>query len=160
MNTHRGSSAVLTFALWWRIGLICVKAACGATRPLSAQVRRTTMRANHKPQIQDLAFWQPDFAWWTSANSRLHHSFVAMTDEWQDFVSRRLQEDLRLWQTLVGAKTPEAIWSAYTSFCENAVRDYCQEYAALSKHSGEFATAGMAAAQQASERALAQAKAH
>jgi hypothetical protein len=129
---------------------------------LSVRMRRTTMRAHHKPQpqIQDFAFWQPDLAWWTSANSRLHDSFVAMTDAWQDFVNRRLQEDLRLWQALVGAKTPEATWSAYTDFCENAVRDYCQEYATLSKHSSEFATAGIAAAQQASERALAHAKAH
>ena len=118
------------------------------------------MRAQYKPQIQDFAFWQPDLAWWTAANSRLRDSFVAMTDEWQDFVNRRLQEDLPLWQALVDAKTPEATWSAYSSFCDNAVRDYCPAYAALSKHSNEFATTGIAAAQQASERALARANAH
>jgi len=51
------------------------------------------MRTHDKLQNQGLAIWQPDFSWWTSATSRLHNSFIAMSDEWQTFMGRRVKED-------------------------------------------------------------------
>jgi len=66
------------------------------------------MRPHHKPRHPSPAFWQPDFSWWISAN-------VAMSDEWQAIVGRRVKEDLDLRQELASAKTPEAIFGASPS---------------------------------------------
>jgi hypothetical protein len=110
------------------------------------------MGTHHKPQEQGLAFWQPDLGWWTSANSRLHTSFVARSDEWQAFVGHRVREDLNLWQELAGAKTPDAIWSAYAEFWQKAVEDYWKEYATFCKFSGTL-VADIAAGQPACEGA-------
>jgi len=51
------------------------------------------MRTHDKLQNQGFAIWQPDFGWWTSATSRLHNSFIAISDEWQTFMGRRVKED-------------------------------------------------------------------
>jgi hypothetical protein len=90
------------------------------------------MRAR-SPQAQDCSLCQPSFGWWASAISRLHNSFVIMSDEWQAFMGRRMNEDLHLWQELASAKTPHAIWSAYSGFRQKAVEDYRKEYATLAK---------------------------
>ena len=116
------------------------------------------MRTHRNPQAQDFSFCQPSFSWWTSANSRLHNSFVTINDEWQAFMGRRMKEDLHLWQELGGAKTPQAMWSAYSGFWQKAVEDYWKEYATLAKISGtllEDITAG----HEASEGPLPHAKA-
>jgi hypothetical protein len=65
------------------------------------------MRTHHKPLDQGFALWQPDLGWLKIANAQLHHSFVAITGEWQAFVGRRVQEDLRLWEELAGAKAQQ-----------------------------------------------------
>jgi len=116
------------------------------------------MRTHDKLQNQGLAIWQPDFSWWTSATSGMHNSFIAMSDEWQAFMGRRVREDLHLCQELAGAKTPEAMWSAYMSFWQKAVEDYCREYATFTTLSGALAS-DMRAGPQASEPALPHAQA-
>jgi len=95
---------------------------------------------------------------WKSANSRMHDSFVAMSDEWQAFIGRRMKQDLHLWQDLAGAKTPDAIWSAYAGFWQKAVEDYWQEYAAFTKLSGSLVP-HMAVGPEAREGMFPQAKA-
>jgi len=112
------------------------------------------MRTHHKPLDQGFALWQPDLGWLKIANAQLHHSFVAITGEWQAFVGRRVQEDLRLWEELAGAKAPAELWSAYTKFWQTAVEDYRHEYLTLSNLYAEAVTAGTTAQQQASEAAL------
>jgi hypothetical protein len=77
-----------------------------------------------------------------------------ITGEWQAFVGRRVQEDLRLWEELAGAKAPAELWSAYTKFWQTAVEDYRHEYLTLSNLYAEAATSGTTAQQQASEAAL------
>ena len=95
------------------------------------------MPTHHKPQDhfpQDHGFgsWQPNMGWWTTANN----SFVSISTEWQAFVGRRVKENLHLWQELAGAKTPQAIWAAYSDFWQKAVEDYWNEYASFTKSSG------------------------
>jgi len=116
------------------------------------------MRTHDKLQNQGFAIWQPDSSWWTSATSRLHNSFIAMSDEWQTFMGRRVKEDLHLWQELAGAKTPEAMWSAYMSFWQKAVGDYWKEYATFTTLSGALVS-DMTAGPQACEAALPHAQA-
>ena len=110
---------------------------------------------------QDWGFplWRPDFSWWTSTNTSLHNNFVTFSNEWQAFLGRRVQEDLRLFQQLAAARTPPAVWTAYSDFWQKAVEDYWSEYATLIKLSGDFATSAVPVAQQASESASQYAKA-
>jgi hypothetical protein len=93
------------------------------------------MRAHHSPQAQDFSPWQPN-GWRTYVISRLHTSFVTMSEDWQGSMGRRMNEDLHLWQELAGAKSPHAMWSAYSGSWQEAVADYWKEYATLAKISG------------------------
>jgi hypothetical protein len=86
------------------------------------------------------------------------HSFIEMSDESQAFMSRRVKEALHLWQRLAGAKTPEAMWSAYMGFWQKAAEDYWSEYVTFTKLSGTLVS-DMTAGQQASEPALPHAQA-
>ncbi len=82
----------------------------------------------------------PGMAGVAAWNTQVHKSFLAMSDEWQAFVARRLKEDLHLLQAMGAAKTPEAFWSAYADFWQRAVEDYWKEYGALvARASGLFA---------------------
>jgi hypothetical protein len=91
------------------------------------------MRTQHKPLDRGIVLWQPAWDRLMVANARLHDGFVAVSEEWQAFVSRRVDADLRLWQDLVSAKTPVAVWSAYQQFWQVAFDDYGNEYLALSQ---------------------------
>jgi len=50
---------------------------------------------------------------------------MTISNEWQA-LSRRVKEDLHLWQQLAGARTSEAMWSAYMGFWQEAAEDYCE----------------------------------
>ena len=117
------------------------------------------MRTQRNAQDRGIPLWRPDFNWWTSTNTTLHDSFVAISTECQAFLGRRVQEDLRLFQKLSAAKTPPAVWTAYSDFWQKAVEDYWSEYATLTKLSGDFATSAVSVAHQASESASQYAKA-
>jgi hypothetical protein len=91
------------------------------------------MRTHHKPLQQGFVSWQPDWDWLRVANARWQDGFVAISDEWQAFVGRRVEEDLHLWEQLAGARAPDALWSAYGKFWLRAVADYRNEYVTLSQ---------------------------
>jgi hypothetical protein len=117
------------------------------------------MRLQHKPLDRGVVLWQPDWDRLMAANARLHDGFVAVSDEWQAFVTRRVEADLRLWQELVVSKTPVALWSAYRKFWQGAFEDYRNEYLALNQVYAKAVSSGTTAAQQTSQRAFLHAKA-
>ena len=114
------------------------------------------MCPHHKLQDQGSGFWQPNIDWWAFANSHLNNSFIGVSNEWQAFIVRRVQEDLHLWQDLANAKTPQAFWTAFISFWQRAVEDYWTEYATFAKMSRtplEDLTNGQPAREETSPRA-------
>ena len=116
------------------------------------------MRTHDKSQDQNFAFWQPNFSWWMSVNSRLSNSVVAMSDEWQAFIDSRMKENQHLWQELAGVKAPAAMWSAYMSFWQKAVEDCWKECATFTALSRTLAS-DMTVGERAWEPALPHAKA-
>jgi len=98
------------------------------------------MRTHPKHLDQGLVLWQPNWDSLQVANARLHDGLVAISEEWRAFVSHRVEEDLNLWEEVVAAKTPEALWSAYGKFWQKAFEDYRNEYLTLSQLYAKLAT--------------------
>lgn len=75
--------------------------------------------------------------WWvpvgTGYNAKLHESYLALSNEWQAFVGRRVGEDLHLLQQIGTAKSVDQYWDIYTKFWQKAAEDYTHEYAAIAK---------------------------
>jgi hypothetical protein len=117
------------------------------------------MRTHYKPLDQGFVLGQPDWDWLRVANARMYDSFVEVTDEWQAFVGRRVEADLRLWQDLARAKAPEALWSIYGKFWQKAFEDYWNEYLALGQLYAEVVTSRTSAPQQCSKGGFLHAKA-
>lgn len=117
------------------------------------------MRTHHKPLDQGFVLWPRDWDWFKVANAQLHDGFVAASDEWQAFVSRRVEEDLHLWQELARARAPEALWSAYREFWQKAFEDYWNEYLTLSQLYAKVVTSGTTFPRKDSGRAFLHSKA-
>jgi hypothetical protein len=66
-----------------------------------------------------------------------------VTTEWLSFVYRRLGADARLLGQLATATSPAKFWSHCAEFQEQAVQDYWQEYAALTRLASDNVRAGL-----------------
>ena len=62
-----------------------------------------------------------------------HETFGAIACEWQDFVSRRLKENLLLAQRLTRSCTADQVLVAFTDFWQVAAKDYGQEITTMSR---------------------------
>lgn len=109
-----------------------------------------------KPQQSEQMPWPLAWSWWNPAmgaqaayNTKLHETFLALSDEWQTFVGQRVKEDLHLLQQVGTARTPEQIWMIYTKFWQKAVEDYAHEYAAIVRAAGNCVISGVSAAEGA-----------
>jgi hypothetical protein len=91
----------------------------------------------------------------TDWNVKVQENCVAFSEEWQDFVSRRIKEDLGLAQRLASARAPDAVWNAYGGFWQKAADDYAHEYAIMAKLTSDIISSGMTAAQHTIEDAAA-----
>ena len=100
-------------------------------------------------------WWGPTMASTTDWNAKVQENCIAFSEEWQDFVSRRIKEDLGLAQRLANARAPDAVWNAYAKFWQKAADDYAHEYGILAKLTGDIISAGMTAAQCTIEDAVA-----
>lgn len=104
------------------------------------------------------SLWPPALDWWTPLmtgssawNAKMHQNSVALSNEWQAFVGRRVKEDFHLLQELGRAKSPDEIWNTYSNFWQKAVEDYWKEYGVVAEIGGGFIAFGMTATQRASE---------
>ena len=116
------------------------------------------MRLHSSPQDHGFEPFQASIDWWRFANSGLNTSFVSIGNEWLAFMGRRVNESLHLWQEVAGAKTPQAIWVAYSHFWQKAVEDYWNAYAPFARFSGtslEDLTVGQPPREEASLHAKA-----
>jgi hypothetical protein len=81
-----------------------------------------------------LAFslWNPFLAGALKGNAQANQCFRAIMSESQDFVARRLRENLLLMQRLTHSSTPDQVLVAYTDFWSKAAEDYGHEITTMS----------------------------
>lgn len=83
-------------------------------------------------------------------------AFGTIAREWQDFVGRRLNEDVVLVQRLARCSRPDEVLSAYTDFWRKAGEDYGKEITTMTDlmtdMTGKMVVAAQAATDEASPR--------
>jgi hypothetical protein len=89
------------------------------------------------------------------ASAEVNEGFGAIADQWRDFVSRRLKEDIGLIQHLTDSRTPDQVMTAYADFWRKAAEDYGKETTTMSKLMNGVATKVVATAQSATDEASA-----
>ena len=87
--------------------------------------RGSAGNAGHIPDIPfapGLApmLWNP----FLGAHAETLGAFGTIAREWQDFVGRRLKEDVSLMERLARCSTPDQVISVYTEFWRKAGEDY------------------------------------
>jgi hypothetical protein len=87
-----------------------------------------------------LGMWPPFLASTLARNAQAHEEFAMIAREWQDFLGRRVKEDIDLMQRLTKSGTPNQMLDAYTDFWHKAADDYGKEIATMSKLMTEAAT--------------------
>ena len=96
--------------------------------------------------------WNP----FLSADAEALGAFGTIAREWQDFVGRRLKEDVALVQRLARCSTPDQVLSAYTEFWHKAGEDYSKEINTMTDlmtdMAGKMAVAAQSATDEASAR--------
>lgn len=95
-----------------------------------------------------LGAWVPALSYGAEWNAKLQEGLSALGCEWQEFVSRRMQDDFGLVQAVSSAQSPEQAWTAYVKFWQKAAEDYAREFAAVSKLTGRLLTGGIDAVQR------------
>jgi hypothetical protein len=76
-----------------------------------------------------LAPWNP----FLGPNATYLEGFSALAREWEDFVGRRLKEDVALVQRLTRSSTPDQVLSAYADFWRKAGEDYGKKVATITE---------------------------
>lgn len=102
----------------------------------SSKGHKSAERAVNPSPLGAKEFWSPAVASGAEWNKKFHENLVALSSEWQGFVSRRLEEDMHLARGLVTAKAADEAWKVYANFWQRAVEDYWQEYAVLAARTG------------------------
>ena len=100
-----------------------------------------------------LTMWNPFLAGAVRWNGKAHDGFATLVGEWQNFVGRRLREDLALVQRLVECNSPDQIWAAYAEFWQKAAEDYGCECVTMSKLAAGVTNKTLRATQSATEEA-------
>jgi Phasin protein len=105
-----------------------------------------------------LSMWNPFLAGALRGNAQANEGIGTIASEWQDFVARRLKEDLLLMQRLTRSGTPDQVLAAYTDFWRKAAEDYGHEITTMSKLmtgvTTKMVTATQSAVDEASTRAF------
>ena len=80
--------------------------------------------------------WHPVVMAVTKTNDCLAEGFATVFGEWQTFLGRRVQQDVLLWQNAAKRASPRDVVAAQADFWQEAIADYWQEYATMSKLAG------------------------
>lgn len=100
-----------------------------------------------------LAMWNPLLAGALAGNTQVFGEVGTIANEWQDFVSRRLKEDVTLIQRLGRSNRPEEFLEAYADFWRKAGEDYGEEITTLTKLMTEIASKAAVTAQSTIDEA-------
>ncbi len=100
-----------------------------------------------------LTLWQPFLAGAVAGNTQAFGEFSTIANEWRDFMSRRLKEDVGLFQRLGRSARPEDVLEAYADFWRKAGEDYGGEITTMTKLMTEMTSKMAVTAQSAIEEA-------
>jgi len=92
--------------------------------------------------------WAPALSFSGEWNAKLGESFANLGSEWQEFVSRRMQDDLSLLQQMGSSQSPEQAWTTYVKFWQKAAEDYAREFATMSRLTGDIVNSSITGLQQ------------
>jgi hypothetical protein len=114
--------------------------------------RRSAGDGGHTPSAPlapalALMMWNP----FLSGNAEALGALGTVTHEWQEFLGRRLKEDVALVQRLARCSTPDQVLSAYGDFWRKAGEDYGKEITTLTGLMTDMAGKMAAAAQSATD---------
>jgi hypothetical protein len=98
-----------------------------------------------------LTMWNPFLA--GALDGNVLGELGTIANEWQDFVSRRLKEDLALLQRLSRSTAPDQVLDAYADFWRKAGEDYGNEITTMTKLVTDTTSKMAVAAQSATEEA-------
>ena len=76
-----------------------------------------------------LTMWNPFLV----LNADALGGFTTLAREWEDFVGRRLKEDVALVQRITRSSTPDQVLSAYAEFWRRAGEDYGREITTMTE---------------------------
>ncbi len=116
---------------------------------------RSATQVSQPFMFPGLAFnmWGPALSCSAEWNTKLHEGFTTLSSEWQEFLSRRMKEDVGLLQLVGQSPSPEQAWSTYVKFWQSAAEDYAQEFAVMTKLTGELMSSSIGAMQRSMEEA-------
>ncbi len=96
-----------------------------------------------------LALWNPFLAGALAGNTQAFGEFGTIANEWQNFMSRRLKEDVGLFHRLGRSARPEDVLEAYADFWCKAGEDYGGEITTMTKLMTEITSKMAVTAQSA-----------
>jgi hypothetical protein len=100
--------------------------------------------------------WNPFLAGAVHGNTQALGDLSTIADEWQNFLSRRLKEDVALLQRLTRSTSPDQVLAAYADFWHKAAEDYGNEVTTVAKlmadMTGRIAVATQSATEDASTK--------
>src|SRR5262245_56613422 len=89
----------------------------------------------------------------TGANSRAVGELGAIAGEWQDFVNRRVKEDVDLLRRLTHSTSPDQVLTAYADFWRKAGEDYGNVLTTMTKLMTDITSKMAVATRSATEEA-------
>ena len=97
--------------------------------------------------------WNPFLIGISQFNGHAMEGFGTIFSEWQNFVGRRLTQNMLLMQQLAKSQSPENISEAFAEFWQNAFADYTKEIETLNKLVAGVSSKAVSKAQSASQDA-------
>jgi hypothetical protein len=92
-----------------------------------------------------IGFWGLGAPREIGSNVKVLDGLARLGTEWVEFVNRRMKEDINLLPRLAACRWAEEVSNVYSEFWRNLGQDYTNEFAALSKLSGDLATSAFTA---------------
>jgi Phasin protein len=100
-----------------------------------------------------LMMWNPFMVRVLDGSTQALGECNTVAAEWQDFIRRRLKEDVDLLERLTRSTTTDQILTAYAEFWRKAGEDYGNEITTITKLMTDITTKAAVTAQSATEEA-------
>jgi hypothetical protein len=94
-----------------------------------------------------LGMWGPRLIGAAKLSAQVQQGLGTLASEWQNFVGRRVKEDVTFVQRLMRSRTPEQIWEAHAEFWEKAMEDYTREHLLMCRLAAGVTNKAVSAAQ-------------
>lgn len=106
---------------------------------VNSQAFSQGMRAWTSPNFDTfMGFGRPAFEAMAEINSRALEQIAAVNAEWVRFVQKRVAQDFDLPQQLAKCRMPQDVLRVYAEFAQNAVQQYQQELAEITRMNQAF----------------------